>query len=172
MADGIKITIDDRDLRVLLDGLQQRAGHLAPLMAELGAHVESTSKLRFRAGAGPEGVPWKPSIRAQTEGGQTLRDSGALRDSITRRTDATKAEIGPAGGPAAVYGAIHQFGGTIQPKAAPYLAFRLPGGGFVRTKQVTIPARPYMGVDDADLVALRAITADYLAQALPRGGAS
>lgn len=171
MADGIRIEVDDRELRLFIAAAQDLAGHLAPLMAELGAHVESTSKLRFRTGKGPDGTPWQPSIRALREGGRTLRDRGNLRDSIAAQSDATKAEIGPSGGPAAVYGAIHQFGGTIRAKAAPYLMFRVPGGGFVRTKEVTMPARPYMGVDDADLTALRAITVDYLAAALPRGGA-
>lgn len=43
-----------------------------------------------------------------------------------------------------VYGAIHEFGGTIIPRNAEFLRFKV-GGNWVQTKKVTIPARPYVG---------------------------
>ena len=45
--------------------------------------------------------------------------------------------------PHRVYARIHEFGGTIVPRRAKYLTFRVDGR-LVRTKKVTIPARPYM----------------------------
>lgn len=42
-----------------------------------------------------------------------------------------------------VYAAIHEFGGIIQATHAPYLVFMIDGH-LIRTKMVTIPARPYM----------------------------
>jgi len=48
-----------------------------------------------------------------------------------------------------VYGAIHQFGGTIKPKAGKFLVFRL-GGRTVFARSVTIPARPFLGFGAAD----------------------
>lgn len=41
------------------------------------------------------------------------------------------------------YSAIHEFGGTIRPKNAQFLHFFV-GGTEVFTKEVEIPARPYM----------------------------
>lgn len=43
-----------------------------------------------------------------------------------------------------VYARIHEFGGTIVPKRAPYLRFKIGDQWFAR-KSVTMPARPYMG---------------------------
>lgn len=43
-----------------------------------------------------------------------------------------------------VYARIQEYGGTITARHAPYLVFQLPNGDWVRTRQVTIPARPYM----------------------------
>ncbi len=41
------------------------------------------------------------------------------------------------------YAAIHEYGGTIKAKNAPYLVFKL-GPFWYKKKQVTIPARPYL----------------------------
>jgi len=42
-----------------------------------------------------------------------------------------------------IYGAIHQFGGTIKPKAGGRLVFQM-GGKTVFAKSVKIPARPFL----------------------------
>ncbi len=42
-----------------------------------------------------------------------------------------------------VYGPIHEFGGVIRPKKAKFLSFQL-NGKWIRTKQVTIPKRPWL----------------------------
>lgn len=165
MADGIRIEIDDSELQAAIAGLDAAAGDMMPLMAELGSYVESSTQLRFRAGAGPEGDPWPPSIRAIALGGRTLRDSGRLRDSFQRGAlGRDRVEAGTN----VIYAAIHQFGGTIRARSAPALSFPLPGGGWVRTDQVTIPARPFAGVDSDDLGHMRRIVADYLEERLPQ----
>lgn len=75
-----------------------------------------------------------------------VRSSGGLglRASIDHEVDkagmASKARIGAS----VKYAAIHEFGGTIHAKNAEYLHFKTRDGGWVRTKQVTIPARPYL----------------------------
>lgn len=43
-----------------------------------------------------------------------------------------------------VYARIRELGGTIRPKTAQALKFRLDDGTFAIVKQVTIPARPYL----------------------------
>lgn len=53
-----------------------------------------------------------------------------------------RAEIGA--GSNVVYAAIHEFGGEIRAKNAPYLHFQTRGGQWVKTKKVTIPGRFYI----------------------------
>lgn len=45
-------------------------------------------------------------------------------------------------GALAVYMRIHEFGGVITPKSAPYLVFQTADGEWVTTPSVTMPARP------------------------------
>ena len=97
-------------------------------------------------------------------------DKGLLRNSITYKVGSDEAEIGTN----VIYAPIHEFGGTIRAKNAPYLVFQLPGyqtrsgkltafgkaaaegavdsggnavnaTGWVSVKEVTIPPRPYLG---------------------------
>jgi phage gpG-like protein len=42
-----------------------------------------------------------------------------------------------------VYAAIHEFGGVIRPKKAKFLSFQIDGK-WIRTKQVTMPKRPWL----------------------------
>lgn len=75
--------------------------------------------------------------------GQVLnRQSGDLAGSIHYRLRGNATAIV---GTNMVYAAIHEFGGTIKAKNAPYLVFRVSGGRYVRTKEVHMPARPYLG---------------------------
>jgi phage gpG-like protein len=104
---------------------------------------------RFATATDPQGQPWKPSLRAQLEGGQTLSDTGRLRRSFSVRA------AGPWGftiGTNVRYAAPHQFGATITPKRARYLRFRLAGGRgtrkggrgrWVTASRVELPPRPF-----------------------------
>lgn len=71
--------------------------------------------------------------------------TGNLRGSIDRDVDragmGSRARIGTN----VVYGAIHEFGGTITAKnASGYLRFPTRDGGWASVKQVKMPARPYL----------------------------
>lgn len=66
-----------------------------------------------------------------------------------------------------VYAAIHEYGGIIRARRAPYLVFRTYDGRWHRVKKVRMPARPYARpalkkeqAKASEFVA-RAITADY-----------
>lgn len=52
----------------------------------IGRYLKTSTQLRFRAQKGPDGKAWPPSQRARAEGGQTLRLTGRLRNSITYRS--------------------------------------------------------------------------------------
>jgi phage virion morphogenesis protein len=99
--------------------------------------------MRFRTQTGPDGVAWK---KGRKKSGRTLTQAGHLAGSISSRATSGEATWGVN----RVYAAIHQFGGVIKPKTKKALRFRIAGGGFATVKQVTIPARPFLGVSAAD----------------------
>ena len=69
---------------------------------------------------------------------QGLILEGRLRSAIQRRKLAWNEVI--VGVFDVIYAAIHEFGGVIKAKNAP----KTKSGDWVRTKSVTIPARPYL----------------------------
>ena len=79
--------------------------------------------------------------------GVTLRyRSGALSRSVSRTTKANRYQITTtisAGSAAVPYARIHEEGGVIRAKRAPYLVFR-SGKGWVKRKSVQMPKRPYL----------------------------
>lgn len=151
---GVSMTVDTVDLGDVgkrLAAIVNLTAKPSKLMKAIGASLESSTKRRFRSNVGPDGAPWKPSVRARLKGGRTLFEHGHLRDSITSDGDDEKAVVGTN----LIYGPIHQFGGVIRPKTASALTFNIPGVGWRRVAKVTIPARPYLGIsnDDRDEIA-------------------
>lgn len=150
---SIEVSIDDARVRSALMGMIALGQDPAPAMRDLAAYGEASTRERFDTETGPDGKPWKKSLRAQISGGKTLTASGHLGDSIS--SDAGRDWA--AWGANRIYAAIQQFGGTIKPKASGTLRFRLANGAFVSAKAVTLPARPYLGVnadDEAEMLRL------------------
>lgn len=159
------ITFDIGEL-VALDGrlsaAYDRSRDLSPLMDSIGMAMETSTDERFDNEAGPDGMPWKKSLRAKEEGGKTLTDSARMRGSITHSASATQVEVGTN----LIYAGIHQFGGRITAKSG-HLKFTLPGGlGFVSVVGVNIPARPYLGIGRDDEQTIAELSADYLLEDL------
>ncbi|MBN8488226.1 MAG: phage virion morphogenesis protein [Burkholderiales bacterium] len=165
-----------------------------PLMAQLARVLKTGAQGRFRSQEGPDGQAWKPSRRAQEEGGQTLSMTGRLRRSLTTAATYNTATVGTND----IRAAIHHFGGVIRPKSGPFLSIpvtpqarqagspkRFPGplrvaqtlrGQFILVddkgttqyllrRQVTMPARPFLGASGADETALQASLDRYLQRA-------
>ena len=150
-----------------LDQLAEAMGDLSPLAEIYGTYLESATIGRFDDETAPDGSAWSKSIRAREEGGKTLSDSGQLRSSITHNAFSDRVEVGSN----KIYAGVHQDGATIRPKSADKLAFALPGGlGFVQVDEVTIPARPFLGLSQDDEVELAALTEDYAVAAFGAGG--
>lgn len=142
-----------------------------PLMEVIGAHLITSTQLRFEKGKGPGGVSWPVSRRAQQGGGQTLMLTRRLYDSIAESSDVrsdTRVEIGTN----IKYAAIHQFGGTVGPhviEARRGKALFIPGIGFRRRVNhpgAAMPARPYLGIDSQDESLLIDVTDRWLKQTL------
>lgn len=158
MAVTLNIALDADLVGTRLADLVGKGSDLSPLMATIGNLLEGSTKDRLRASnTAPDGAPWPPSLRATIEGGKTLFDSGRLANSITNIPGPTQVEVGSN----VVYAGIHQTGGTIVPKTGKALAFALPGGEFAVVGQVTIPARPYLGISATDAEDIGAVVSDY-----------
>jgi phage virion morphogenesis protein len=143
---GVRLELqgDDAALAVLA-GYVSRARDARGMFEAIGASLVTSTQMRFERGAGPDGSPWPPSIRALATGGKTLIESARLLRSIT--FDASDA--GVAVGTNVIYGAIHQLGGAIvQPS---------------RGATINMPARPYLGLDDDDEVEIVKIAEEWLA---------
>lgn len=158
MADGVRIRVEADTISPALARLRALAGDLTPVMDEIGDQLVANVLERFRRGVGPDGQAWPRSGRAEEEGGQTLVDAGRLRDSIVSEAGPSSVTVGTN----VLYARIHQLGGTIRPKTADRLRFRLAGGQFVAVHSVTLPARPYLGIGaedrtDIESIALRRI---------------
>lgn len=156
----LHVALGDAEAQAVLGRLRALAGNLTPMWQEIGDSLVTSTAMRFETGRGPGGVPWKPSRRAQREGGRTLIDSGILRASINRAADADGVTIGTN----TRYAAVHQFGVTIRAKTSRGLRFRI-GDRWVTKRTVFIPPRPFLGVDDDDRAEILAIATDHLREA-------
>ena len=157
---GVSIRIDDKAAQAAFARLDAAGADLSPLMANLGAALLASTQQRFETETAPSGSPWPQSLRAALDGGKTLRDSGRLYQSLTYQAGPRQVEIGSN----VVYAAIHQLGGKVSAKSAKALRFKV-GGQFVTKKSVTIPARPFLGVDDGDRREIQDQVSAWLARA-------
>lgn len=96
--------------------------------------------------------------------------TGQLRRSITHElVSADDSSAVYAIGTNIVYGPIHEYGGIVRAVNGPYLTFKTADGQWVRTRQVSIPARPYLRpAFDAQAPKLADVVEDVLARAVAR----
>lgn len=147
----------DGEVEELLAKLEQMSGvDKAGVMNAIAEGLRTSTVERFGSEESPEGTKWKPSIRATQKGGKTLTKSTALKTSIKAKADSTSAAVGTN----LVYAATHQFGDerTIRAKKSKYLKFQV-GGKWVSVPsvRVNIPARPFLGISEADKEEIKAI---------------
>lgn len=159
----ITITIDDTDLKRMLNDLHRKLGDLSPVMRTVASIMEASVQRNFEEGGRP--VKWTPSKRVRAGGGQTLVDSGRLKNSITSRSTAASAEVGTN----VKYAAIHQFGGktkphVIKPKNKKSIFF--PGAAhpvkMVNHPGSHIPARPFLVIPPEDMEDIKDVLIRYL----------
>lgn len=146
----IRVEIKDEEVKRLFNRLSARVKDLTPAMKEIGEIVRSSVVKNFVSGGRPQ--RWKPNAAAtimrgisrrqftkkgalssgasrKLSKGKVLIDTARLQNSITAKAGTDRAEIGTN----VEYARIHQLGG----KAG-------------RGRKVTIPARPYLMVQDED----------------------
>jgi len=162
----IKTTIKDMEMKTALKGLTTRLSKPQKALRECGLVLLRSISKTFKAGGRP--VRWKPSKRAQLAGGKTLIDTARLMRSITMKVTGKTLMVGTN----VKYAAMHQLGGkvagrTIFPKRAKALRWIDKGGNVRFAKKVTIPgftmpARPFLVIQDEDWRVLGRIFVDHL----------
>lgn len=150
------------DAKRLTKAMQQLGRvNFTALHKEIGEVVLSSTQERFKTQKGPDGRRWKPSGRVAATGGQTLSDTRDLRNSLTVKATAKKAEVGTN----KRYALVHQEGKLIRARRKPFLKFRT-ATGWVQTKQVKMPARPFLGISSEDRQEIKVVIRDHLQGAM------
>ncbi len=146
-----KVTIDDaemqRDLKRLYDKLQD----MTPVWETIGEGLQGSWEQRFADEVTPSGAAWpalSPVTIAWREARgfvpiKKLRMRGHLVGSINYRVAPTRLTIG---------------------SPLPYAAIQNFGGAAGRGLKVTIPAREYVGLSDADRQMIGETISDWLAE--------
>lgn len=139
---GICFTVDASDLQRVTKRLEPLFDFDGTeLMTAIAALGESQTRRRIEEEkTAPDGTPWKPNHA----GTPILVATGQhLLSSLIWTSSTTDAEWGATW----EYAHVHQDGMTIVPKNAEKLVFQM-GGRTVFAKEVTIPARPFVGLSD------------------------
>lgn len=136
-----------------LDAIADRFGNgaLTKTLERCYDTIIEGERQMFADRSGPDGSPW-PDRLETVENHPLLNRSGSLLAAATggnghvkrigNRELITGVQKGSSGSLAGAL--VHQYGATIRPRSKPFLNFRL-NGKWVQAKQVTIPARPYIG---------------------------
>lgn len=166
------VTIDDRDLMRKLKTLDKRASGLSPVLKNIGEYKVEATQALFDKEQDPQGVKWaalSSKYKDKKKGSKILTETRRLRDSIIYAVRNGGLRIGTN----VIYGAAHQFGidkSVMVPahrrlvKKAFGHALKFPVWAQVRAHSFNphLPARPYLGWNQADRTEIRGIVADFL----------
>lgn len=142
---AVVVTFDDRELGRLVREVTGRFGSMEPALQIIGATALASVQSNFEKSGRPSA--WKAlspvtlKTKPNTKILQVKGASSGLLGSIHYEVEDKRVLIGTD----KIYGAIHQFGG----KAG-------------RGHKVTIPARPYLLLQDEDWPEIKAELTDYL----------
>lgn len=150
------------------------------VLPRIGEYLQQSVEGRFKSQTGPDGTPWTPlqkryAKRKKYNKNKVLTLRGYLRGGIHYQVDGPNTvEVGTD----SKYGAIHQFGGEVNmPARAATVRHRSVAGRILfagkkhkraTEKQVNIgahlvklPARPFLGISDADDARIQAILQEW-----------
>jgi phage virion morphogenesis protein len=184
---SIEIKVTDQPVLDVLARASVADGDTVQLMRAFGGYLLTSSQQRFETKSGPGGTAWqrlaprtaRERIRLGYGTANILRRRNRLYESLTYVATATAVEEGTNN----PYAAIQNFGGEIHHYARSQRIYqhynartdtfdpkprKRAHSNFARwfeigEHSVTIPARPYLGIDAADTVELVAIGEDWLA---------
>lgn len=162
------VSLSDIGLASRFDAVAAGAEDMTELMDLIGSVLVNGARTRIaETNVDPDGVPWPKSFRVESgQGGKTLYDQGNLLASITEEPAPREVTVGSN----LIYAGVHQTGATIRPKTAGALFFTLADGTKVMAGEVTIPARPYIGISDGERENILELSVNYF-EGLLTGGA-
>jgi phage virion morphogenesis protein len=146
----VQLNVDMRDdFGAALRALSQRTRRLDDALESIGGSLLASTQQRFLDEESPTGQGWKEHSEAtelkRGSGADILRDHNHLFDSLDDKVDGSQVAVGTN----MVYARIQHLGGQAG-----------------RGKKVTIPARPYLGVSEADRTEIRDVIQEFLEGAL------
>lgn len=179
---GLEIVYNMAELERALNAKVLAISQRRPLMRNLAAVMHQAVMDNFDTGGRPAWVPLAPAtVRYKKEAGRErpLIMNNHLRGSITSYYDNDSALVGSN----LPYARIHQEGGTItQPPRTQSTFHKVRKDGSVKrqfvkksqsnserihhvgTRKITIPARPYLQLTDADRQKIRQVVMQYLSR--------
>ncbi|PID77564.1 MAG: hypothetical protein CSB24_00745 [Deltaproteobacteria bacterium] len=101
---AITITVEQAQVEAALDRLISRLGNFGGAADDIATLLKNSIRRNFVEGGRPD--KWRPSKRAESDTGETLRDSDALMNSIVGRGYADMVKVGTN----VSYAAAHNFG--------------------------------------------------------------
>lgn len=154
----VKIEIQNNQAVLKLKQIAAALKQPRQLYGVLGEELKKIHRQRFEEQKSPEGKAWVPLsgwYRASKHRNRNriLVLRGHLRNQLAYNYDDNSVEFGSA----RVYARIHQFGGEIKPKKAKALKV-----GDRYLKKVTIPARPWLGLNKNNMDTLETKATDLL----------
>lgn len=165
MSDRIEIVIDIGAAQAGLDRLASLLDDMTPIMRDIGEYMIKATKERFRKGAGPDGSVW-PAKSATTIAAYLARgdraDPRPLIGPSGLLSQLIAAEVTGSGraveiGSSRIYAGVMQFGARRGAFGQTRRGAPIPWGD--------IPARPFLGASEADLVAIGEIVSAGLSEA-------
>ena len=131
-----------------MDVRLRRVRRTQQLAEDIGEALVSGVQDRFEAEEALDGTAWTPSKRVKEEGGKTLTDTARLKNSIGYAASPSKVVVGTN----VVYAAPHQLGADFS---------------ILSTKRrVKLPARPFLGISDADADEIKALQQEFMRDVL------
>ena len=155
----IEVTVDDAEARAALNRKLAAGSDMTPLMRDIGEHLLNSTRERFVAQKAPDGTPWAPlsettKRRKRRNIGKILTESGVLRgQGLVYRAERLAVAIGSP----LIYPGTHQFGAAAG-------AFGSSGARPIPWGD--IPARPFLGLGDADEGEVSRLVNRWLAEQL------
>lgn len=187
MSELIKIDVKDQEIKRSLKKLTEKTKNMRPIMRKISAKMHSATEENFRTEGARLGKKWQdlsPSTKKQRARigkwpGAILQQQGSLVASISTYHDDNTAAVGTN----KEYAAIHQLGGEINhPARERIMHFKSYKSGKKKGKTlfsksgsatygmkapgkaytITMPARPFLGLNDDDLNKILGIITDDL----------
>jgi phage virion morphogenesis protein len=153
---GVTYKFDASEVIEGLRKLLERGSSLAPALRSFGETLLSSHRERFSQQVSPDGKAWAPlssAYRAEKRrnADKILTLDGYLRGTLRYQADDTSLQFGTD----RIYAAVQQFGAKRGELGTTRRGAPIPWGD--------IPARPFIGLSDADSEAGMRILRDYLA---------